>query len=151
MATLGVQPLCLTWIPAVWTLRHVLLGETDAQPAASCLSRRCFFPPFLAQRIHDAHCWLICRPGENVFGSNVVVFSPINYYLARLYCFDANNDCICPLLIGRLRIWLPIHPGKPLDRQSSPSATLNSPTGRWRSASRFTRVVPVLISSFIVL
>lgn len=96
MATCGVQSLCLTWIPAMWTVRHVLLERRAARRRVVSLTPLLFFLSllFLAVRIHDAHCWLLCRPDENVISMAMHIYVCFNC-LATCYCLNANDDFVC--------------------------------------------------------
>lgn len=70
---------------------------------------------FFFHRIHDAHCWLLCRPG----GKN----RRCDFFFLILATFIAHKLIMRVFLIvvPRMRIWLPIHPGEALKRKSPPS------------------------------
>lgn len=105
MATRGVQPLCLTWIPAVWTLRHVLSGGRRAarRRRVVSLTLLLFFPPSsplslsLSENPWCALLALLCRPGENVIGGVIYLcyYYFIFFKLVAFYRLNANNECVC--------------------------------------------------------
>lgn len=158
MATRGVQPLCLTWIPAVWTLRHVLSGGRRAarrRRRVVSLTLLLFFfllPPLSLSLSENPWCALLallCRPGENVIGGVIYLCYFIVKARGILSLKTLITSACVFCLIARARIWPPIHPRGASDSQSSPSAaSLNKPTRRRCSASGFARAVPVLIIAF---
>lgn len=102
MATRGVQPLCLTWIPAVWTVRHVLWRRRAARRRRRVVSLTLlvffFFslPLSLSENPWCALLALLCRPGENVIGGVIYLrYLFIYFKLVTFYCLNANNECVC--------------------------------------------------------